>query len=84
MKNIIGRGLVWLGNGLIGLAFLVVLTGIVLGWYTNGFTWVRETLSPFNVWNFIATMIVLLPGLCVRFGGEKLLDMARTDAARAQ
>ena len=84
MKRVIGKCLVWLGNGLIGLAFLVVLTGIVSGWYMHGFSWVRETLSPFNLWNFIATMIVLLPGLCVRFGGEKLLDMARTDAARAQ
>jgi len=84
MKRTLGTALVWLGNGLIGLAFLVVLTGIVSGWYMYGFTWVRETLSPFNLWNFIATMIVLLPGLCLRSGGHKLLDMARIDAARAQ
>lgn len=84
MKRVIGKCLVWLGTGLMGLAFLVVLTGIVSGWYMYGFSWVRETLSPFNLWNYIATMIVLLPGLCVRSGGQKLLDMARIDAARAQ
>jgi hypothetical protein len=84
MKRIIGTSLVWLGNGLIGLALLVVLTGIIFGWYTYGFSWVRETLSPFNIWNLIATMIVLAPGIGIRLGGQKLVDMARTDALRQQ
>jgi hypothetical protein len=76
MKRIIGTSLIWLGNGLIGLAVLAIATGVIYGWYVYGFSWVRETLSPFNVWNVIATVIVLAPGVGIRTGGQKLVDMA--------
>lgn len=49
MKRIMGKGLVWVGNGLLALAALVITASNLIGWYNYGFGWVQETLSPFNV-----------------------------------
>lgn len=84
MKRAIGKCLVWLGNGLIGLAVLVVLTAAISGWYMYGFSWVRETFSPYNVWNTIATLMVLVPGFGIRLGGLKLIEMAGTESLRTR
>lgn len=84
MKRIVGKSLIWIGNGLIALAALVIAGAILLGWYNYGFGWVQETLSPFNLWNVAATAIALAPGIGLRLGGEKLLGMASFDAGPPQ
>ena len=76
MKRVVGKGLIWVGNALVGLAAIVIAVSILFGWYHNGFGWVQETLSPFNVRDYLATAILLAPGIGLRMGGEKLLKMA--------
>jgi uncharacterized membrane protein YdcZ (DUF606 family) len=77
MKRIAGKIFLWIGNGLLAIAAIVIGASLLFGWYNYGFGWVQETLSPFNVWNVIATLIVLAPGIGFRMAGEKLLESAR-------
>ncbi len=49
------------------LAGLFIFANLLLVWYYEGFSRVQEILSPFNVWNFIAVMITMAPGLGAYF-----------------
>lgn len=76
MKGL-GIGLYWLGNILLYLAVAIIAVSILFGWYTNGWGWVQDTLSPFNVWNYLATAIALAPGIGFIMLGEKLQAKAK-------
>jgi hypothetical protein len=60
-------GYVWLTA-----AVLLILAGIVGTWLKGGFAAVQELLSPFNVINWIVTIITLAPGLGAIAWAEKL------------
>ncbi len=44
-------------------AALLILAGIAGTWMKGGFSAVQELLSPFNVVNWVVTVITLAPGL---------------------
>ena len=51
-------GIVWLTA-----AVIIILFGIGGVWLNGGFSAVQELLSPFNIINWIVTIITLAPGL---------------------
>ena len=73
-----GFGYVWLA-----VAGLLILAGIAGTWMTGGFSAVQKLLSPFNVVNFIVTMITLAPGLGALVWAEKLSSSAPDSSPRA-
>lgn len=60
-------GYIWLTA-----AVLLILAGIAGVWMKGGFSAVQELLSPFNVVNFVVTVITLAPGLGALTLAEKL------------
>ena len=54
------------------LASLLILSGIIGVWMKEGFSGVQELLSPFNIVNWIVTLITLAPGLVLLKLAEKL------------
>jgi len=62
-------GYIW-----IALALLLILTGIVGVWMDEGFSGVQQLLSPFNIGNWIVTIITLAPGMGLLMLSKKLQD----------
>lgn len=62
-----GFGYVWLT-----LAGLLILAGIAGTWMKGGLAAVQELLSPFNIVNWIVTLITLAPGLGAVAWADKL------------
>jgi hypothetical protein len=60
-------GLVWFTA-----AGILIFIGILGIWLKGGFSAVQELLSPFNVINWIVTMITLSPGIGALLLVEKL------------
>ena len=60
-----GYALLYAGVGLI-------LTGYLWVWHTEGFAKLIETASPFNLWNALAVVITLAPGLGLIYLSNKL------------
>ncbi len=56
-------------------AVLLILAGITGTWMKGGFSALQELLSPFNVVNWIVTVITLAPGLGALAWAEKLKAM---------
>jgi hypothetical protein len=53
------------------LAGIVILIGYASITYFQGVGVLLEILSPFNVWNFIAVVVTLAPGLIMlHFGSQ--------------
>jgi hypothetical protein len=55
-------------------AALLIFVGIVGTWMKGGFSAVQNLLSPFNIANYIITVITLAPGLGALFWAEKLKE----------
>lgn len=51
-------GYIWLTG-----AVLLILAGIAGTWMKGGFSAVQDLLSPFNVVNWVVSVITLAPGL---------------------
>jgi hypothetical protein len=60
-------GYVWLV-----LAGIVVVASLGMIWWKEGFSRLQEILSPFNVVNWVVTMITLAPGYGLLFLADKL------------
>ena len=54
------------------LAALAIVAGIIGIWMTEGFGAVQDTFSPFNVWNWLATAIILSPAIGAFAWADKL------------
>lgn len=67
IKVLKGFGYVWLT-----LAGILIFVGIVGVWMKNGFSGVLELLSPFNILNWLVTVITLAPGIAALMWAEKL------------
>jgi hypothetical protein len=52
--------------------FGLILMGAVGVWLSGGFQAVAQTFNPFNIANFIATIVTLAPGLLLIALGKKL------------
>jgi hypothetical protein len=66
-------GYIWLV-----LAGLLILAATIGVWITEGFSAVRELHDPHNIWNFIATMTTLAPGIGLLMLSEKLKNKSET------
>jgi len=62
-------GYIWVTLG--GIAILIGIAGT---WMKGGFSAVRELMSPFNVSNWIVTVITLAPGLGALAWAENLAE----------
>lgn len=71
-------GYIWLV-----LAGLLILVGIAGVWMKEGFSGVQDLLSPFNVANYIVTIITLAPGIGLLMLSNKLQDKARSKVKEA-
>ena len=60
-------GYVWLVA-----AGIVIFIGIVGVWMKEGFSGVQQLLSPFNIANWLITVITLAPGIGLLFLSDKL------------
>jgi hypothetical protein len=75
--TVVGWILLWAGA-----AFVIV--GIVLTWYYGGFSKVQEIMDPFNVSQYIMTVVVLAPGFALIQLGEWLQRRALTRNASSR
>ncbi|MGR3174787.1 MAG: hypothetical protein ACUZ8N_09335 [Candidatus Scalindua sp.] len=66
-------GYIWLV-----VAGLLILVGIAGVWMKEGFSGVQDLLSPFNVVNYIAMVIVLVPGIGLLKLSGKLQSKVQT------
>ena len=57
---------------------LLILVGIAGVWMKEGFSGVQDLLSPFNVVNYIAMVITLVPGIGLLKLSEKLQRKVQT------
>ena len=80
----LGVFLYWLGIVLMWIAGIVIGVSMLWGWYKFGFGWVQDTFSPFNLYNFIATVIALSPGIGFTMAGEYLIRKADLKEQRMQ
>lgn len=71
-------GYIWLV-----LAGLLILVGIAGVWMKERFSGVQDLLSPFNVANYIVTIITLAPGIGLLMLSNKLQDKARSKVKEA-
>ena len=60
-------GYIW-----VTMAAVLILAGIVGVWMKGGFSAVQELLSPFNIVNWVVTVITLAPGIAALMWAEKL------------
>ena len=51
---------------------LLIVVSIAMTWYMEGFGRVQEIFSPFNVINFIAMVVTLVPGVGASMLAERL------------
>ncbi len=51
---------------------ILVLVSIAALWWTEGFSAVRETFSPFNLWNYGVLLLSLLPGFLFHWAAGRL------------
>ena len=56
------------------MALLFIFTGIVGVWMDEGFLGVQQLLSPFNIGNWIVSIITLAPGMGLLVLSRKLQD----------
>ena len=61
-----------LGKIYLVLAGLFIFANLVIIFLNEGFGKIQEILSPFNVANFILTIITLAPGLGLMMWSEKI------------
>ncbi len=66
-------GYIWLM-----FASLLISVGIVGVWMKEGFSGVQDLMSPYNVTNYIVTVITLSPGIGLLMLSEKLQSKVRT------
>jgi hypothetical protein len=64
------------------LAGLLILAGIIGVWMKDGFSGVQHFLSPFNVVNWVVTVITLAPGIGLFMLSEKLQSKPRQPIKR--
>jgi len=73
LKRNLGKALNGLGMLWIALVALFHLGVLALMWRESGFSAVRDTLSPFNVGQWLFFGITIAPGLLARYFGDKMI-----------
>lgn len=67
-------------------AVILILAGLYGIWMKDGFSGVQETLSPFNIINWIVTLITVAPGIGSIAWANKLKEknLTQPNAYRAE
>jgi hypothetical protein len=63
MKLWVRRTLRICANVYLGCAFTLIFLCYALVWYFEGFAKLREIMDPFNLYNWGAVIVTLLPGI---------------------
>ena len=72
MEEQLGRFVRYFGYVVFTAGLLLILAGYALVFMQQGFGSVLDFLNPFNVWNFIATIAAIVPGLLLIALGKRL------------
>ena len=67
-------GYIWLVG-----ACLMIIIGIIGIWMEKGFSGIQELLSPFNISNWIVTVLTLAPGFGALIWANKLEGKKRRE-----
>ena len=72
-----GRTLTIIGKVWLWLAGIIILIGYLSILYFEGWGKFQETISPFNIVNWLTAVIVLLPGILLAEWGKRLQDRTK-------
>ena len=72
MEEQLGRFVRYFGYVVFTAGLLLILAGYALVFMQQGIGSVLDFLNPFNVWNFIATIAAIVPGLLLIALGKRL------------
>ena len=72
-----GRTLTIIGKVWLWLAGIIILIGYLSILYFEGWGKFQETISPFNIVNWLTAVIVLLPGILLSEWGKRLQDRTK-------
>ncbi len=67
-----GKILTWAGRAWLWLAVAFILFNYALIIYYSGWSKFAEIANPFNLWNFVAVVITIAPGIALLKLGEYL------------
>lgn len=59
------------------LVALVIVIGIIGVWMSEGFSGVQRVMGPFDVWNFMATAVIIAPGAAALYWADRIKDKLR-------
>jgi len=72
-----GRTLTIIGKVWLWLAGIIIVIGYLSILYFEGWGKFQETISPFNIVNWLTAVIVLLPGVLLAEWGKRLQDRTK-------
>jgi|KBSSwiStaDraftv2_1062776.scaffolds.fasta_scaffold1049604_1 hypothetical protein len=72
-----GRTLTIIGKVWLWLAGIIIVIGYLSILYFEGWGKFQETISPFNIVNWLTAVIVLLPGILLAEWGKRLQDRTK-------
>jgi len=72
-----GRTLTIIGKVWLWLAGIIIVIGYLSILYFEGWRKFQETISPFNIVNWLTAVIVLLPGILLAEWGKRLQDRTK-------
>lgn len=61
-----------IGQAWIVLAGIAIFIGYAAIAYEQGFARLMDIMSPYNIWNYIAIVLTLSPGLFCIWGADKI------------
>ena len=68
-----------IGNILLGLACFIIVIAYILVAINQGMDKLFDMLSPFNIFNWIAVILALLPGIVLKVIASKIKTGKRAD-----
>ena len=71
-RNALAKLCTVLGGVLLLGGFGLIVIGLIGIWMTEGFASVLQTMSPFNIYNYIMVVLVLAPGFGLLALAEKI------------
>jgi len=72
-RQTMSKVLDWIGNIWLILACVIILVGYTAIAITQGWGKLQDILSPFNIWNWLAVVITLLPGVAFKMWAKHIM-----------
>jgi len=70
--NILAKILKGIGYLWVTFAIIIIIIGYVMILYKHGLGHLLDILSPFNIWNTLAVILILAPGALMIYIGKKI------------